>query len=424
MRNIERLSRKDRRRWRISHLFSILFGILVLVAAYLALKIYREPEVIHSKTKTTVASTAVGFRARCDSIMAQAYSNFGFNRQFQFGQTEQARGTGGIYKTFNLGWPEELPFVAFADELHRLAIRDSISCDCQELSRSKGLECFLVSGDAIGAKIVLTADANTNFEGRELALVYENFTTLSVDAITSLLKSGMSFSYIAGPEAAPTSKLRDLVSKNGITVILRLPVSEREWRRISAIIQAGKSTKTDNSLIDKAIDRHPNVKFLCLDFSDGVDSAIAEKILARAKARKIPLLASVDQLPDLAGIADKVGIQIFQAELDSTLRRKPLSQLKNDVMKILISDKSQKWLIAFPDTNALRLENLWQFKTEFERLGVKFRPIIKLVRPYNDFRTAVSRRVDCELAECRLLEVREPLLNECSIFKPRAKSVG
>lgn len=397
MRNSDRLSRKDRRHWRLTHLMAVIFGLLIVAAAILAIRIYWEPDISPQRSSKKVIPPPMEFHVRCDSLIIRAYTGFGLSHIIAPGQLEQGRDGGDAYRAFKQGWPEELPFLAFADKLSELAIADSLGCDCLESTKGGWLDCSLISKGAVGARITLTADAATIFEGREIALVFENLASLNADKITSLLKSGMALSYITGPETYPTGKVRSLIIQRGITAILRLPASEKGWRELSEIARLGQGADKraaggmpTKSLIDEALGRHPTARLIYFDFSDGADWAIVQAVAERAKAKKIGCLLTPDQPQELINAVGRAGIQIYLAEIDRALSGKALPGLKNDLLKDLITGVSAKKKIACPDAAGLTLEELWQFKTYFEKLGVKFRPLMRLVEPYDGPRVPPS----------------------------------
>ncbi len=386
MRTPERLSRRDRRRWRLTPVLVALLCLLIAVAAYLAMKVYWEPEIMPDKSAGSAVAPPVDFHARADSLIFRAYATFGLNDTIGPGQVERGRGGGEAYRAFHQGWPKELPFLAFADRLNSLARADNLDCDCLESPGGAWLDCSLISGGIIGARIKLSADPGTIFAGRELALVFQNFAGLSSDQVSSLLKSGMMLSYVADPQAPSTGKVRELISKKGITAILRLPASKAGWRNLAGVIGKGKKAARvanvpDKSLIDGAIERHPATKFIYFDFSHEVDWAVVRAVAERARAKKIALLLTPGQPGDLINIAGQVGIRLYAAGFDESLASKPLSVMKNDLVKALISGGPPKGAIACPDTSGLTLESLWLFKTYFEKMGIRFRPLAKVVEP-------------------------------------------
>jgi hypothetical protein len=389
MRTPERLSRKDRRRWRLAPALGLVFGLLVVTAAFLAVQVYWEPEIKPRTPATASVPSPRVLRARCDSLIVAVYESFVLTEPIRPGQPEAARGGVETYPAFQQPWPAELPFLAFVEKLNTLARADSLTCDCLESSGEGWLDCVLLSQGITGARISLKADPATNFAGREVALAFEHLTTRSVEEISSLLKSGMQLSYIAGPEAPLNARLRDLISRKGITAILRLPASEKGWRNLIAVAGLGRkagrkssSGKPDRALIDEALERHPAVKLLIFDFSEGADWELVEKIMQRAKAKKIALLITPDQPAEIVNAAGRTGIQTFQGELAESLAGKPLTATKNNILKSILSGGPPKGSIACPDTTDLTLENLWLFKTYFDKLGVKIRPLMKAVVPF------------------------------------------
>jgi hypothetical protein len=386
MRTPERLSRKDRRRWRPKPILMGILAILIAVAAYLAMKIYWEPEIAPDESAGPTTPTPTEFHARSDLLILRAYATFGLSDTVGPGQMEQGRGGGEAYRAFHQGWPKEMPFLAFVDRLNGLTRAESLGCDCLE-SPGKGLlDCAIVSGGVIGARIVLAADPNTNFAGRELALVFQNFAGLSADQISSLLKSGMMFSYIADPKMPSNGKARELMSEKGVAAILRLPASRAGWQDFARTISRRKrearvSEIPDKSLIDGAIERHPSTKFIYFDFSHEVDWAVVRAVAERAKAKKLAILLTPGQPGELINIAGQVGIRIYEADFDESFAGKPLSTMKSDLVKALISGGPPKGAIVCPDTSGLTLESLWLFKTYFEKMGVRFRPLAKVIEP-------------------------------------------
>ena len=378
-------------------MLAVLFGLLVVAAAILAIRIYWEPGSSPNRTARNVNPPPLEFHARCDSIISRAYSGFGLNQKLAPGQMEQGRGGRDVYRSWKQGWPKELPFLAFADRLSKLAREDSLGCDCLESIKGGWLDCWLISKGAVGARITLTADAAAIFEGREIALVFENFASLNIDKITSLLKSGMALSYVAGPETYPTGKVRSLIIQKGITAILRLPASEKGWRELTELARLGKRSGPKaarsgptKSLIDEALGRHPTIRLIFFDFSDGNDWKIVESVAEQARAKKIACLFTPDQPQELLKVVGRAGMQVYRAQIDSALSGKVLPRLKNDLLKDLIAGFSTRKKIACPDATGLTLEELWLFKTYFERLGVKFRPLMRLVEPFEGPRPASS----------------------------------
>jgi hypothetical protein len=358
----------------------------VIFAAFLAIRIYREPEVASKKRATTQLPS--DFRAQSEALLIKAFTSFGLSDTVEPGYPEGERAGGATYQAFRQGWPQELPFLAFVSRLNELVRAESLSCDCLEAQRDGILDCFLIARGAIAAKITLKADPATNFVDRELALVYENLTSLTTDEISSLLKSGMNLSYIAGPETQPSSKIRDLFTKKGVIAILRLPASKKGWQKLAnsgRFGKGGRKTKTgvpDKSLIDEALQRHPTTRLICFDFADGTDWNVVEAVSERARAKKIALLITPDQPQDIINAGGKAKIQIFTAQFDKSLVSKSLGAMKNELMRELITGGPEKGSIACPDTAGLTLKNLWEFKTYFEKLGVRFRPLMKIAEPF------------------------------------------
>jgi hypothetical protein len=59
---------------------------------------------------------------------------------------------------------------------------------------------------------------------------------------------------------------------------------------------------------------------------------------------------------------------------------KPLDEVKSRLIQYLIGDSPTKMIIC-PDATDLTLQELWEFKVFFEKLGVKFRPPMRLMEP-------------------------------------------
>jgi hypothetical protein len=382
MRTPDRISRHDRHGRRLSTPVFILIGLLVVVAGLLAIRIYWERRL--PAPKSTVPRSAEGnLDELCDSLLAATYASFNLNEAMDLDRAVLQTGTGGPFREYHQGWPAELPFILFAQRLTAGAAETGLGCDCLESSSGGWMDCALAAGRRTGGRIRLQAGIDVNLASCEIAVVLENFGSLTSDEISSLLKSGMALSYMASLETFPSGKTRELISKKGIFPLLVLPATSKGWVSIIGPGRSGRdSSRRDVGLtaIDKALDRHPGVILIYFDLSDGLDSTLVEAIIRRAKAKKMGLLLSGDRVENLTAIASLSQIKTYYGVFDRESMGKPLDEVKSRLIQYLIGDSPTKMIIC-PDATDLTLQELWEFKVFFEKLGVKFRPPMRLMEP-------------------------------------------
>jgi hypothetical protein len=386
----ERLSRKDRRRWRISPRIFALFSVLMCLAAILAYRIYFADDDSSRSPETAPMAQVTELSDICDSLIARTYASFGLEDSLgSILSAATIRDGGGAYRLFRKGWPEELPFIIFAQRLTDSVSGKNIRCDCLESTKEGWLDCTLRAGNSVGARITLEANSATNFAGKEVAIAFENFSSLTPDDIVSLLKSGMVLSYMARVETYPSSRVRELIAKKGIAAILVLPASRSGWKSLIEITRLGKPGKKKSApkevnpaIIDEALERHPGAKLIYFDFSAGTDEDLMAEVAKRAKAKRIAYLLTPNQPSKAFNVVVSTGIQLFTAEICTSLSGKTLSQMKIELLKSLMSSGLAEKVIVCPNASELTLEELWKFKIYFEKIGVKFRPLMRLIEPF------------------------------------------
>jgi len=389
MSNQERVSIKNRRKWRITRKTLFLIFLLVVVAILLAIRVYiksREPD--PGPSLAGQGAPPANLSDLCDSIVVKAYDSFNLDELIHGDAASRSAQTGsGAYSLFYQGWPAELPFLIFAQRLAEMAADRNMLCDCFESQSGGWMECDLKAGHSLGAKIRLKSSPDVDLVERELTVALENFGGLKIEQINSLLKSGMAFSYIARADAYPTGKVKELLNKKGITAILELPSTAQGWQKLIELGRLGKQAKGRTSkvkfgsaIIDEALERHPAAKLFFFAGAQEFDKNIVKAVAERARRKKLGYLHTPDQVPELASLVSQSGLKIYKASKPSRLDGIPLWRLRNELLKDLISGNLDPQTIVCPSTEGMELAELWEFKVFFEKLGVKFRPVMGLVK--------------------------------------------
>jgi hypothetical protein len=317
-----------------------------------------------------------------DSLILNCCASFGLSEK-AFIQTSISQTGGPGYHRIRQGWPAELPTLVFAQRLSELAVQKNLRCDCVESPKLNTLECEIKSGNTIGSIATLDIGQNTNLVGREVALIFENLDSMKVEDIVKIIKSGVVFSYFADDQFYPSGDLLKLFSRGNVTSILRLPGDETGLRLMGKSGYAGKpSTKKKgsqpqiSSLSTGLLGRHPGAKAFVIESGGSVNRKAIRGIFDEARKARLTYLVN----SDLGGEFDTSAINagLSGATLNLIYSDKSLTQFKFELMDQLLSDDSLHQIAFCLDASKVDPDALVSFKILLDRIGVKFRPFMKL----------------------------------------------
>lgn len=294
--------------------------------------------------------------------------------------------SGPIFHRFRQGWPTELPFLAFAQRLSGMASERNLQCDCQESSKQGWLDCTLRAGQINGAKVILDSGRNTNLAGRELAIVFDHLGSMKMDDIIKLIRSGVVFSYLGSDDFYPTGDLAKLFSRGNITSILEISADNSGLKKLGQTSHSAKteskkkSSKSVNKLLSSGmLSYHPGAK--AITFSSGNDASAIKAALNIARRAKLSYVCLNYELslPDKLAIESKIGV------LSLTLQKsdKTLAQFKFDLISQLLSKDSPHQIAICLDASKTDADELVTLKIMLDRIGVKFKPFMKLAKKFD-----------------------------------------
>jgi hypothetical protein len=378
-----RVSRQDRKRGGlplrgIAIAFILLaLGVLVFFRSQIPKPQSKPVPVVANKPTPPANLTAIA-----DSLILDCCRSFGLTDSILKDST-LSQFSGPIFHRFRQGWPAELPFLAFAQRLSGMASVKNLQCDCQESSKQGWLDCVLKTGQINGAKVILDSGRNTNLAGRELVIVFDHLGGMKKDDIIKLIRSGVVFSYFGTDGFYPTGDLAKLFSRGNITSILEISADNAGLKKLGQTSRSAKtegkkkgSKSVDKSLSSGMLSCHPGAK--AITFSSGNDPVAIKAALDIARRAKLSYLCMNEELgmPDQLALESKIGVlSLILQKSDKTL-----AQFKFDLISQLLSKDSPHQIAFCLDASKTDPDELIAFKIMLDRIGVKFKPFMKLAK--------------------------------------------
>ena len=389
--NKERISRHDRRRPFTPAKIFIIAALSLFLLGIVGYKLMQPTSTKPPIVPTSASIPKIDISILGDSIIANCCRSYGLTANIVFeSNRSQPVGVGGsLYRHYLQEWPDEIPFVNFAQRLTRMAAVRNLNCECLESEKGNWAECTLKLGRKLASGIRLTAGRKCKLAEREVAFLLDNFGTLKGEEVITLIKSGFTFGYISTPDVYPSAEVRKLMARANITTILTLPPKKADWISLASIMgMAGKSGKKkvspvfNSNLIDEILARQPDAKIFCFKPSNIIEKDVVSLVVERASRKKMSYLpiGSSNYKLDSLGIPLKVKKLYIQGE--SEVASAAISDLKLRLFnKLLSADSLSQELIIRPDVSKIGIDNLINLKSTLDRLGVKVRPVSRLLEP-------------------------------------------
>ena len=381
MTNSERISRFDRRRNFAPLKFFLISALVLALIGLTAYKITRPKPPKTAQAQVIAPKAIPNLNQTADSIITSCCNSYYLNK------TKYLQSSGSSYHRYYQDWPQEIPFVLFAGRLNNMASDAGLECDCKESPKGNWMECFIKSGSKIGAEIYLKAGIDANLLGRDIVFILRNFRALKNEEITLLIRNGVTFSYFTSPDYIPSTDLRKLMARGNVTPVLILPTSRDGWINLSRSMgiqrKAGnKKPSFDAELVDDILSKQSEARLFVFDSTSALDKDIISIVLKRTAAYKLNYLLGgpgsnrVDSLVFLS----KVKIMDFSGAKATPISS--VSELKFRLFRELLNPKGENQkLVLYPDMTNVSIESLWNLRVTLSNMGVRIRPLVKLVTP-------------------------------------------
>ncbi len=377
----DRISRKDRRQKRFPWIALIAILAVVGIGAVLLFRMDRPAPPKPVPVAAIKPLIPPDFRSTAETLVIRCCRSFGLTDSCQpdltIGQTSNLN-----YRSYRQSWPEELPFLLFAQRLNDAANQLNFQCDCKESPKQGWLDCSVKVGDSTGARVLLSASKATNLAGREVAVVLDNLGALSGDELRKLIRSGVIFSYFAMPDFYPTGEMARLFARGNVTAILRFSNGEN---------RSGSRMTFKKPMVKDAMTRHPGGKSFIFDESAANDKEFTKNIISEARRAKLQYLYCSDSPRDIDRAASSSGISLVRLRWnindytpDPPSEPNPIKDLfgrtKFDLYKMLLKEDSPKQIVVYLDAAKFDVNSLIALKEMLAGIGVKFRPYMKLTQ--------------------------------------------
>jgi hypothetical protein len=390
--NKDRISRKER-----AKRFQILKGALAVALALFAVAaVYyrmKKPVIIKPKFEPPIAKILpkTDIRALSDSLIIAGCQSFGLSDDVALDSViGQPIGFSGLpFHSFHQNWPDELPFISFAERLSRVAAERGINCDCLESQKGNWLNCSLKSGTSVGGRILVSSNRDTKLTGREIAIIISNFGAMKKEDITRLIRAGYTFGYLASFDAIPTDDLRKLFARANITPILSLPANKTGWASLAQQFRIVKGTgklskdrgfEFNNAIVADAISRQSAAKTFTFDISSKCDPLVIKTVLDEAKRAKLTYIDNNGADISIDSMAMSSGITVLHFNAEPNKPAQSPTELRLDLIHQILSQNGERQRVLYLDGAHIDVESLMQLKELLNRLGIKVRPCLKLAK--------------------------------------------
>ncbi len=383
MNNLNRLSRKERRRLTASKKAPIALTLAVL----LLLLVLGNTQ--WRRVERFFRSDDLGqIQTLADSIAIQAGESFYLSDSSytdsllnQFGETEG----GHIIRRIRQPWPDYLPFEFYVERLRELSRDNGLNCDCVESGKEKRLLCTIGSGAFTGAQIIVEPRRSTRLSGREIAFVFQNLGALSDEKIMEILNHDITFSYFAFPDVYPSSRIKKALEKTGVVSIIELPADisnlpEFESRdgKPSPKTKRNRKEMNHEELVRNLFGRHPNPGAVFFKRSDGFDSAFVRSAIELARETKTAYLYENPAPDGIDSLAYSSGLKMISMNSIADFQNSTVGEVGPVLLHDLISSRIPVQKVILFDAAMLDVKELIDLHKSLLRLGVNILDCISL----------------------------------------------
>ncbi len=383
MSNLQRLSRKERRRLTANKNAPIALGL----AALLLLLIVGNTQ--WRRIEGLFLSDDPGeIQALAHSLAIQAGESFHLSDSSYTDSllTQPGESDGShIIRRIRQPWPDNLPFEFYVERLRKLSRDNGLTCDCIESGKEGRLLCTIGSGRVMGAQIVIQTDRRTKLSGREIAFVFRNLGALSNEKMIEILDQDFTFSYFAPPDIYPSSRMKRMLEKAGITSIIELPANGSNLPELASSDnkQSSKSKrdrqgKNHRELVRTLLARHPNPGAMFFRRSDGLDSAFVGSAIEFAREAKTAYIYDNPTPDGIDSLAYSSGLTMITMNSVADFRDNSIDEIKPALLQNLISSQIPFRKIILFDAALLDVKELIDLQNTFRALGINILDCISL----------------------------------------------
>jgi len=383
MNNLQRLSRKERRRLTANKKAPIALGLAVLLLLLILGNTQRQRIELLFRLDDLGEIQALAY-----SIAIQTGESFHLSDSCYTDSllTQPGDPEGGhIIRRIRQPWPDHLPFEFYVERLRKLSRDNGLSCDCIESGKERRLLCAIGSGGFIGTQIVIETQPRTKLSGREIAFVFSNLGALSNEKIMEILDHDITFSYFASPDVYPSSQMKRALEKAGIVSIIELPADASNLAELgSSDNKPSSKSKQDRrkishrELVKNLFGRHPNPGAVFFERSNDLDSAFVRSAVKLAAETKTAYLYENSTPDGIDSLAYSSGLTMISMNSVADFRGRFIGEMRPMLLRDLISSQIPVRKVILFDAAILDAEEFIDLHNTLRRLGVNILDCISL----------------------------------------------
>lgn len=383
MNNLNRLSRKERRRLTANRTAPLALALAILLLL-LILGNTQWPRI----ERFFGSDDAGQIQALADSIAIQAAESFNLSdSSYTDSLLNQPGGAEGdqIIRRIRQPWPDHLPFEFYVERLRELCRDNGLICDCVESGEEKYLFCTIGSSTFVGAQVIVEPQRGTKLSGREIAFVFRNLGALSDQKIMQILDHDIAFSYFASPDVYPSGGIKKALEKTGVISIIELPTDISDLPEFgSGDGRPSSKNKPNRENIDyrelamNLFGRHSYPGAIFFKRSDDFDSAFVRSAIEFARETRTAYLYENPAPDGIDSLAYSSGLIMISMKSVADFQNNAVGEIGPLILHDLISSPIPCQDIVLLDAAILDVEVFIDLHNTLRRLGVNVLSCISL----------------------------------------------
>jgi hypothetical protein len=383
MKDLQRLSREERRRLTSNRYAPIALGLAILLLVLILGHTYwsRIERLFGSQDLDELQEIAYHIAMQTGESFHLSDSCYTDSLLTQLTDLQSDH----IIRRIRQPWPDHLPFEFYVERLRELSRENGLTCDCIESVKEKRLLCTIKTGAFIGAQIVIDTQRRTKLSGREIAFVFRNLGALSNEKITEILDHGITFSYLASPDVYPSRRMKRTLEKAGIISIIELPADASGLAELgSPDSRASSGSAGDNlrtnyrELVRSLFGRHPNPRALFFRRSGDFDSVFVRTAIELAGETETTYLYENSSPDKIDSLAYAAGLTVISVKSVADYQNGSVNEIRPGLLRNLILSRIPVRRIIFFDAETLDVGELIDLQKSLRQLGVNTLDCISL----------------------------------------------